>query len=328
MKSGFMFCTAILALTLFANSAFSSDAWHVKHKNAIVLAMFGTTVEPALNGLLNIRGKVMARYPGVPVRVAFTSNIIRKKWQHRANDPDYIKSHPEIPADILYVKTPLATMADLQNEGYDTIVLQPTHVAMGEEFLDLQTYVNGLMSMGTVKKAKYKPFHKIAVGRPALGTYGPAHPYSEDIMEVARALNGDVELARKEKAALVYMGHGNEYFPSGGAYMEFATRMCQLYPDVLTVIGTVEGFPALADVVKTLKHAGVKKVVLKPFMVVAGDHAMNDMAGDEPDSWKSVLEKNGIRVTAVKKGLGENDRIADIFVNHLADAASDAEIHI
>ena len=110
--------------------------------------------------------------------------------------------------------------------------------------------------------------------------------------------------------------------------MEFAARMRQLYPDLLTVIGTVEGFPALDDVLATLKEKGVKKVVLKPFMVVAGDHAMNDMAGDEPDSWKSVLEKNGIEVIAVKKGLGENDRIADIFVEHLADAASDAGINL
>ena len=71
------------------------------------------------------------------MRIAFTSNIIRKKWQLRAEDPAYIKSHPEIPSEVLYVKTPLATIADLQNEGFDTIVLQPTHISMGEEFLDI-----------------------------------------------------------------------------------------------------------------------------------------------------------------------------------------------
>ncbi|BCO10240.1 cobalt chelatase [Desulfolithobacter dissulfuricans] len=328
MKWKSVFLAALTLFFLSVATCYSSGAYKVEHKNAIVLAMFGTTVEPALQGLLNIREKVVAMYPETPVRVAFTSNIIRKKWQHRAQDPEYIKAHPEIPADILHVKTPLATIADLQDQGYDTIVLQPTHIAMGEEFLDLATYVDGLMSMGTVKKAKYKPFHKIALGRPALGTYGTAHPYDEDVMTAARALAGDAELARREKAALVYMGHGNEYFPSGGSYLELADRMRQLYPDVLTLIGNVEGFPALEDVLDSLRHAGVKKVVLKPFMVVAGDHAMNDMAGDEEDSWKSVLEKNNIQVIAVKKGLGENDKFADIFVQHLVDAASDAGIHL
>ena len=114
-----------------------SSKWSVEvtHKNAIVLAMFGTTVEPALQGLLNIRSKMIEKYPETPVRIAFTSNIIRKKWQHRAEDPEYIKAHPEIPADILHVKTPLATIADLQNDGYDTIVIQPTHISMGKNFL-------------------------------------------------------------------------------------------------------------------------------------------------------------------------------------------------
>lgn len=328
MKWKSVFLAALPLFFLSVATCYSSGAYKVEHKNAIVLAMFGTTVEPALQGLLNIREKVVAMYPETPVRVAFTSNIIRKKWQHRAKDPEYIKAHPEIPADILHVKTPLATIADLQDQGYDTIVIQPTHIAMGEEFLDLATYVDGLMSMGTVKKAKYKPFHKIALGRPALGTYGTARPYDKDVMTAARALAGDAELARKEKAALVYMGHGNEYFPSAGSYLELADRMRQLYPDVLTLIGNVEGFPALEDVLDSLRHAGVKKVVLKPFMVVAGDHAMNDMAGDEEDSWKSVLEKNNIQVIAVKKGLGENDKFADIFVQHLVDAASDAGIQL
>lgn len=159
--------------------------------------MFGTTVEPALKGLLNIRSKINAKYPNTTVRIAFTSNIIRKRWQHRAEDPEYIKAHPEIPADVLHVKTPLATIADLQNEGYDT-----------------------------------------------------------------------------------------------------------------------------------LKMYGVKKVILKPFMVVAGDHSINDMASDEDDSWKSILEKNGFEVMAVTKGLGEQDNFANIFVNHAAEAAKDAGINI
>ena len=316
---------AVMLLCAATNSQASGD-YKVEHNNSIVLAMFGTTVEPALQGLLNIREKIMKAYPNTPVRISFTSNIIRKVWQHRAEDPEYIKAHPEIPADILHVKTMLATIADLQNEGYDTIIIQPTHVAMGEEFLDLHTYVKGLMDMGTVKKAKYKPFHKVVLGRPAMGTYGTEYPYSEDIVTVAKALSGDAKLAAKEKAALVYMGHGNEFMPSGGAYFELATRMREMYPDVVTVIGNVEGYPGVNEVIEGLELRGLKKVMLKPFMVVAGDHAVNDMASDEEDSWKSILKKNGFEVITVTKGLGETDAFADIFVSHAIDAAKEAGI--
>uniref|UniRef100_UPI0040564185 sirohydrochlorin cobaltochelatase n=1 Tax=Candidatus Electronema sp. TaxID=2698783 RepID=UPI0040564185 len=298
----------------------------MEHKTAIVLAMFGTTVEPALQGLLNIHAKMTARFPATPVRIAFTSNIIRRRWQKRAADPAYVQAHPDIPADILKVRTVLAVIADLQDQGCDSIVLQPTHIAMGEEYLDLGTYVDGLLRMGTVKKPKYKPFHKIALGRPALGTYGPAHPYADDITAAAKALAADAERARAAQAALVYMGHGNEHFPSAGSYVELAHRMRTLHPDVLTLIGNVEGFPSLDDVTAELRRSGTRKVLLKPFMVVAGDHSVNDMAGPEDDSWKSVLEKEGVEVCAVERGLGEIDAFAELFVRNAAEAATDAGI--
>ncbi|MBU1057858.1 MAG: sirohydrochlorin cobaltochelatase [Proteobacteria bacterium] len=322
----FFFAVVVTCLAMTTHSQ-ASGAYEVTHKNAIVLAMFGTTVEPALQGLLNIRSKIITKYPDTTVRIAFTSNIIRKKWQHRAEDAEYIKAHPEIPADILHVKTPLATIADLQNDGYDTIVIQPTHISMGEEFLDLHTYVDALMNMGTLKKAKYKPFYKVVLGRPALGTYGLKHPYAEDINAVAEIMEPDVKRAINEKAGLLYMGHGNEFFPgNGGIYLELAAKMRKIYPDVVTAIGNVEGYPGIEDVIETLKLYGIKRVILKPFMVVAGDHTINDMAGPEDDSWKSILEKSGFEVIVVTEGLGENDNFADIFVNHAADAAEDAGI--
>jgi len=298
-----------------------------KHKPALVLAMFGTTVEPALKGLLNIKGKLEKRFPHTPVKIAFTSNIIRKIWQKRAADPSYTRKHPEIAPEILHVKGPLATIADLQDKGFDVVVVQPTHIAPGEEYMDLCSYVHALASIRTIKK-KFMPFNKLVVGRPALGTYGPEHPYAEDIKVAVKAVSQDIEKARKEKAALVYMGHGNEYFPSGGSYLEFEALMKKTYPDVLTVVGTVEGFPGFERTVEILKHAKAKKVYLKPFMVVAGDHARNDMAGPEPDSWKSVLEKNGIEVITDIRGLGETDEFAEIYVSHAAEAARDADIEL
>ncbi len=324
----FFFAVAVIFFCV-ATYSHASGTYEAEHKNAVVLAMFGTTVESALQALLNIRTKIEDRFPNTRVRLAFTSNIIRKKWQRRAEDSEYIKAHPEIPKDILHVKTPLATIADLQNDGYNNIVIQPTLVSMGEEFLDLHTYVKALMNMGTVKKPKYKPFHKIALGRPALGTYGMKFPYSEDIAALAKAMAPDVKMATKEKAGIVYMGHGNEYFPgSGGAYLEFASKMRKTYPDLVTVIGNVEGYPGIEDVTEMLKLYGIKKVILKPFMVVAGDHSINDMAGDEEDSWKSILMKNGFEVVPVTKGLGENDNFANIFVNHAVEAAKEAGIDL
>ncbi len=326
-KSTLLTATAVMVLVMFGAGLATASEHKRTHKNAIVLAMFGTTVEPALKGLLNIREEINKAYPGTPVRIAFTSNIIRRIWQKRAKDPGYRQAHRNVPADILHVQGPLATIANLQDMGYDTIVVQPTHIAPAEEYLDLCEYVRGLNSIKTIK-ARFMPFHKLVVGRPALGTFGPRHPYEKDIKAVVKALASDAALAKKEHAALVYMGHGNDYFPSGGSYLQFEEEMRKAYPDVMTFIGTVEGFPGLDDLMAKLKHAGIKKVVLKPMMVVAGDHAMNDMAGPDPDSWKSVMTKAGIKVVPILHGLGEQDAFAQIFVKHAADAAADNGIKL
>ncbi len=314
----------LLTVMTLAGPALAGEYKRV-HKNAVVLAMFGTTVEPALKSLLNIRKRMQARFPNTPVRLAFTSNIIRQVWQKRAADPKYQAAHPGVPADILHVRGPLATMADLQDAGYDTLVVQPTHLAPGEEFLDLTSYVNALDSIQTIK-VKYKPFNKVVIGRPAFGTFGPAHPYAEDIEAVVHALAPDAHSAEKMGTTLLYMGHGNEFFPSGGSYLEFEAMMNRTYPGVKTIVGCVEGFPSRDDALEKLKADGNRKVMIKPLMVVAGDHALNDMAGPEPDSWLSVLEKRGYEVIPVRKGLGENNAFADIFVLHAAQAAANAGI--
>jgi sirohydrochlorin cobaltochelatase len=320
----------MMAVALFSTTTNISAGgdYKVEHKNAIVIVMFGTTVEPALQGLINIQKRVQKRYPDTTVRIAFTSNIIRKIWQKRADAPKYIKDNPLIPKEILEVQTLLATVANLQDDGYRNIVIQPTHVTMGEEFLDLHTYIRGLLSMGTVKRAIYKPFNKVVLGRPALGTYGRVHPYKEDIITAAKAVEGDAVFAATNKAGLVYMAHGNEYMPTGGAILEFATRMEEMYPTVVTAIGGVEGYPGFNEVLAELKEKGIKKIIVKPFMVVAGDHAVNDIASHEEDSWKSLFEKEGFEVITITRGLGENNAFADIFVNSIADAAKDAGIKL
>ncbi|PLX49095.1 MAG: sirohydrochlorin cobaltochelatase [Desulfobulbaceae bacterium] len=293
-------------------------------KPAIVIASFGTTQPEALAAILNIRDKAQKAFPETRVALTFTSNIIRTIWQERAVDPAYSAAHPEIPADVLHVKGILATLGLLQDQGYNALVVQPTHIAHAEQFIDLCSYVEGLAAIDTVK-AKYRPFHALAVGRPLTGTHGIEHDYNEDINTLARALAADVELAVANDSELVYMAHGNDHY-STGVFNQLQEVMRRMYPQVTTYIGGVEGFPGFTEVIRELERDSVTKVTLKPLMIVAGDHAFNDMAGDDEDSWASRLSARGITPLPVLEGLGKNDLVTSIFVEHIGDAAADSGV--
>ncbi len=320
----------LTAVVLFAWAvtvpAIAGEKKSARTKPAIVLASFGTTYPSALESILNIREKVRKAFPDVKVKMAFTSNIIRRIWHKRQGDNQFFAENKNIPEEIVYVKGPLATIADLQDSGYRTIVVQPTHIYAGEEYTDLCAYVHGLNQIKTIKK-KFMPFDKLVVGRPALGKWGVEYDYHADMEAAARALSADVALAVKNDAALVYMGHGNEFY-STGIYAEFQQVMRRAYPKTRIFIGTVEGYPSFDNVASALSHSGIKKIVLKPMMIVAGDHANNDMAGDDEDSWKHRFVKAGIEVLPVLKGLGSNDAFARIFVDHVKDTARDAGIEL
>jgi sirohydrochlorin cobaltochelatase len=292
---------------------------------AIVLASFGTTVPSAVASITNIQEQIKKAFPAVPVKMTFTSNIIRSVWKKRqANAQKWLDQG--IPEEVLYVKNIIATIGDLREEGYRNIIVQPSHIFFMEQALDLSSYVNAFASIKTLKK-KWMPFDKVVMGRPALGGYGDTYDYHEDLEKALKTLAGDVELARKNDAMLVYMGHGNEHW-SSGIYMETAKKMRQLYPDVVTFVGSVEGFPGIEDIARYLSHFDSGKIVLKPFMIVAGDHAVNDMASDEEDSWKTILTQQGFDVIPVLEGLGSNDAFAQIFVDHIKDAARDNGIKL
>ena len=240
---------AVPSLCLPAQAGDSPEA----EGQAVVLAAFGTTVAEALPGILNIRDRIQRQFPQTPVKIAFTSDLIRKVWQRRRSDDAFIKDNPGVPADIYTVQGPLATIANLQDQGYRTIIVQPGHISLGEEYCDLVAVIDGLNSIRTVKP-KFRPFEKLVVGRPAMGTSGEQHPYSDDLTLIAKALADDAALAEKNKAALLYMAHGNSYMPSGGAYLEFAAIMNRLYPQVKTYIALVEGYPSLDDTLPLLEQ--------------------------------------------------------------------------
>ncbi|MFZ5775823.1 MAG: sirohydrochlorin cobaltochelatase [Thermodesulfobacteriota bacterium] len=295
-------------------------------KTAIVLAVFGTSHIEGLPGILVIRDRVQQAFPKTRVELAFTSNIIRRIWQKRSQDPAYRAAHPEVPREIIEVKGPLAALANLQDEGYDTLIIQPTHMVAGEEFADLASYVDGLNAIRTVKE-RNMPFKRVIIGRPALGLPGIEHEYRKDIEIAARALAEDVKAAAREKRALVYMGHGNEHY-STGYCLELEAVMRELYPETRIYIGMVEGFPEVERVAAALERDNVRQVYLKPLMTVAGDHARNDMAGDEPDSWRKVLEAKGMDVRVELDGLGASAPFAEIFVQHIRDAAKDHGVEL
>ncbi|MEA3240961.1 MAG: sirohydrochlorin cobaltochelatase [Pseudomonadota bacterium] len=323
----YFFVTCLL-ITLFSTTASASTnkdekVARKKDRTAIVLACFGTTVPTAVSSIINIQQKIKEAFPGIPVKITFTSNIIRSVWKKRQSEAQkWLRQG--IPEEVLYAKNFIATIGNLLEDGYKDIIVQSGHIYCMEQAHDLKWYVRGLASIKTLK-TKWNPFGKLVMGRPALGMPGDLYSYHDDLEKGLETLKSDVELARKQGAALVYMAHGNEHL-STGIYCEAQKKMRQLYPDVQTYFGSVEGFPALEDVVIAMNHCKSKKVILKPFMIVAGDHATNDMASDEDDSWKSVLSKAGFKVIPVLHGLGENDAFARIFADHIRDCARDNNI--
>jgi sirohydrochlorin cobaltochelatase len=307
------------------NQSFRGGA-RVEQKSAVVLAMFGTTVEEALPGLLNIRAKMVEHCPATPVRIAFTSKIIRRVWRERAADNDYRTARPQVPKDFFAIRGPLATIAGLQDAGYAALVIQPVHMAPAEEYQELLFSVEALAASTALQQGVRSL--NLAVGSPALGIAGTGDAVGDELVAAARALAADAELARVHQAALLYMGHGSKCFPAGPLYLRFAEVMRSLYPDVLTTVALVEGAPSVQETLHHLRKQGVTRVVLKPLMVAAGDHARKDMIGPPPRGWQSLLVSEGFTVVPVLSGLGEHDPFAAIFVRHAAMAAASAGIEL
>ena len=181
-------------------------------------------------------------------------------------------------------------------EGYGEVLVQPLHVINGAEYDDLQAELIPYM----------KKFTKFSLGSPLLTSY-------EDYTAVVEAVSSVMpELGEKE--ALVLMGHGSHH-DANAAYcaLDYIFKD-EGYPQVY--VGTVEGFPTLEMVMKALEADGIKKVTLMPLMVVAGDHAQNDMAGDEDDSWKVILKAAGYEVDILLIGLGEMEGIHQLYIKH------------
>ncbi len=250
----------------------------------ILLVTFGTSVPRAQAAFDNIGKRVRAAFPDAPVRWAYTSSIIREKLAKAGQ----------------YLDAPEIALAKLMDESYKRVAVQSLHMIPGAEFHDLQVNAGAFRGM-------VDGFDRLLIGHPALST-------AADLDKVVDAVFRIVPPERKADEAVVLMGHGTHH-PANVYYEAMMYRLQQRDP--LVFMGTVEGTPTLADVKTMLLERGVQKAYLMPFMSVAGDHALNDMAGDDPDSWKSVLTEAGIECVPVTKGLAEFDPFADIWVDHL-----------
>ncbi len=322
----FMLLTLTIAvLVTLSNQPTAAARSGEADREAIVLAAFGVSTVSALQSIMNVKDKVEKAFPEAPVRLAFTSGKIRTIWGKRRQDPGWLESHPDILSDILEVKTPLAEIADLQSLGYKNIVVQSLHIFAGEEYMNLKNCLDALNAIKTIR-AKHQPFRKLVLGRPALGEPGHERQYQVDIKEVAQAVRTDVQLARERGAALVYLGHGNANYPVSSMMFELEAIMRHTYPEIPIYVGVVEGLPDKSHVMSQLKRDRIGKVTLAPFMLVAGRHTSDDMAGDNEDSWKKTMIRAGIKVWCFQRGLGDLDAFADIYVRHLADAMADHDI--
>lgn len=268
-----------------SSAAFAAHGEKREAKRAILIAAFGTTVSEAQKALDKVESSVKQAFPGVEVRWGYTSSIVGAKLAKQGKVLD----------------SPEKAMVKLMDEGFTHVAVLSLHTIPGEEFHNLMhnAHLFGQMEGG---------FESVLVAWPLLSSH-------EDHVRAAKAMIQHIPASRKPQEAVVLMGHGSAKHPSDAIYAAMNQVFSDLDPNVY--VATVEGYPTIEDVMAKLEAKKIKKVYLIPFMAVAGDHAMNDMAGSEPDSWKSQLTKKGFACEAVMKGTAEYPEIVDIWLDHL-----------
>ena len=253
-------------------------------KVGILLVAFGSSEASAQVSFENIDKKVKTAYPNIPVRWAYTSHIIRTKLARQGKQ----------------LESPAVALAKMQDEKFTHVAVQSLHTIGGSEYHDLRRTVGAFKSMGG--------FQKIILGYPLMAT-------QDDMQRTVEAILATIPKQRKKSEAVVLMGHGTHH-PSNAFYAALMFQLQLKDPNIF--VGTVEGYPEV-DLIKGLMlQKNIKTAYLLPFMSVAGDHAKNDMASDEDDSWKSIFTQAGIKSIPVLKGTAEFDEFADIWVDHLS----------
>ena len=279
----------IFILSIFFTIFLCTATWVSGHgdrapkKVGILLVTFGSSLSSAQVSFSNIDIAVKAEYPNIPVRWAYTSHIIRKKLAKQGK----------------YLDSPEVALAKMMDEGFTHVAVQSLHTIGGEEYHDLGRTVGAFKMMGG--------FERIILGYPLLAT-------QEDMQHTVDAILKTIPHDRQKGDGVVLMGHGTHH-PSNAFYAALMFQLQLKDPNIF--VGTVEGYPEVEDIKALLIKKKINKIYLMPFMSVAGDHAKNDMAGDEEDSWKSVFTRAGIECIPILKGTAEYDSFIDIWVSHI-----------
>lgn len=250
-------------------------------KKGILVVSFGTSYEETLKkNIERVENRIRDAFEPMAVRRAFTSNMIIKKLR----------------AQGVSIDTTDEALDKMIADGFTHIVVQPLHVIPGFEYEKVQK---------AVAKARHNRTVQIDLGKPLIDGVETYH-------ELIAAFEQEFAPEVYGKGYLL-MGHGTEHF-ANAAYSMLQRLFDEKRSDV--VIVNVEGYPEISDLLESIKER-FTHLTLIPLMLVAGDHAINDMAGDEEDSFKSILEAEGIHVTPVLKGMGENPEIGELFVKRV-----------
>lgn len=262
----------------------------MSEEKALLVVSFGTSYEETLEKTIAACERHLAQgFPGYRLNRAFTSHFIIKKLKRTRN---------------LSIETPAEALERLLAEGVRDVVIQPLHILPGEEYH--RKILRGVRPF----RDKFRSF---ALGRPLL--------YSlQDYEELLDALSDQFSFL-EEGDALALMGHGSDH-PANSSYSQLQAMAEDR--GLPYHVGCVEGYPLLDRVVRRLRTSPPKRVHAAPLMLVAGDHACNDMAGEERESWKNRLEAEGWETRVHLVGLGENPLVREMFLRKAKQAWQEA----
>ncbi len=266
-------------------------------KKAILVVSFGTSYLDALkNSIERIENKIRDEFKEYDVFRAFTAHMIIKKLKEKEG---------------IYILNPEEALSKLKREGYEEVIIQPLHIIPGEEF----DYIKGIA-------ARYEDdFKTIKVGRPIFFYQG-----IEDVPKDYTAFIKSIKDIIENEESVVLFGHGTAHASNAVYGMLQTVLEDEGYENVF--VATVEGYPTMETAIRRIKKKNIKKTKLVPLLLVAGDHAKNDMASDDDDSLKSRLLREGIEVSLHLHGLGEVDKFAQLYINRIYDTIEDRYIDL
>lgn len=255
-------------------------------KKAILVVSFGTSYNPTREKTIDvIEKKIGDAFSDWKIYRAWTSKMIMAKLLKR---------------DGIKINNVKEAMEQMRDDGITDVIIQPTHVINGIE--------NDMMKEDALS---YRDdFHSIAFGTPLLTS-------EQDSLDMIAAISHEFSDLRADEA-LILMGHGTTHYANAIYAALDYTFKDKGFPNIY--LGTVEAYPSMETLMKMIREQNPSRVRLAPFMIVAGDHARNDMAGDDPDSWRCQFEAAGFPVECVLKGLGEYQEVQEIFIRHVREA--------